>query len=134
MAHQERNKEIVHSIFEDLSTGNYENFMSKMADDIRYTITGSSPFSGTHTSQQWLTEVVQPIKEKLQGSIRIEVLTTIAEGDHVFTHSQGQAKTKDGRPYNHTYAHLWKLDQEGKVQEIFEWLDTELTTAVFGNE
>jgi len=31
---------------------------------------------------------------------------TIAEGELVFSQSQGAAKTKDGRPYNHLYGHL----------------------------
>ncbi|MBI4444801.1 MAG: nuclear transport factor 2 family protein [Acidobacteria bacterium] len=126
------NKELVLSIFEDLSAGRYENFMKKMADDICYTITGSSPFSGAHTKQQWLDEVVQPLKRVLEGSIKIQVLTIVAEGEWVCTRSQGQARAKDGRPYNHMYAHFWRVE-DSKVAEIWEWLDTELTTAVIGN-
>jgi len=130
MDERERNKRIVREILEEIGRGNLEKFRGRMADDIRYTIAGSSPFSGTHTREQWWNEVVKPLGEKLDGSIRIELKNIIADDDLVFTQSQGAAKTKDGRPYNHLYGHLWRL-KDGRIVEIIEWLDTVLTAEIF---
>jgi ketosteroid isomerase-like protein len=128
---RERNKQIVREILDEIGRGNLEKFRSAMANDIRYSIAGSSPFSGAHTREQWWNEVVKPLGEKLDGHIGIELKTIIAEGDLVFSQSQGAAKTKDGRPYNHLYAHLWRF-KDGKIIEITEWLDTALTSQIFG--
>jgi ketosteroid isomerase-like protein len=130
MSEGERNKRIVRDILDEIGRGNLGKFRSRMADDIRYTITGSSPFSGTHTKQQWWEEVVQPLIAKLETSIHIELKNIIADGEYVFTHSQGTARTKDGRPYNHVYGHLWRLKNE-MIVEIHEWLDTALTADIF---
>ena len=131
MSEAERNKQIVREILDEIGRGNLERFRSAMADDIRYTIAGSSPFSGSHTREQWWNEVVKPLNETLAGSIRIELKTIIGEGEYVFTHSQGAARTRDGRPYNHLYGHLWKF-KDGRIVEIIEWLDTALTASIFG--
>lgn len=130
MSEGERNKRIVLEILDEIGRGNLEKFRSQMADDIRYTITGSSPFSGTHSREQWWNEVVTPLIAKLESNIHIELRNIIADGELVFTHSQGTARTKDGRPYNHVYGHLWKL-KNGKIVEIYEWLDTALTANIF---
>ena len=39
--------------------------------------------------------------------------------------------TKSGKAYNNTYAQVFRLEN-GKVQQVTEYLDTELVNAVFG--
>ena len=43
----------------------------------------------------------------------------------------GTATTKTGKPYNNTYCMAWRIAQ-GKIQEMTEYLDTELVTAALG--
>ena len=98
-----------------------------------YHITGTSPFSGSHTKQEWWDKVVEPLMASVGGKVSIERLTVVAEGDWVCTHSRGQMTTADGKPYNHQYAHFFRV-KDGKIAEIFEWLDTALTSAAFGDQ
>jgi ketosteroid isomerase-like protein len=94
---RERNKQIVREILDEIGRGNLEKFRSAMANDIRYSIAGSSPFSGAHTREQWWNEVVKPLGEKLDGHIGIELKTIIAEGDLVFFAIAGRGENQ-GRP------------------------------------
>ena len=55
----------------------------------------------------------------------------IAESDWVVVQSRGKAETKDGRAYNNTYCHVFRID-DGKISEVTEYFDTELTSSVFG--
>ena len=52
----------------------------------------------------------------------------IAEGDHVVVEGRGQATTKAGKAYNNTYCWVYRI-ADGKVQELTEYMDTELVTA-----
>ena len=55
----------------------------------------------------------------------------IAEGDNVVLQGRGESMTKSGKAYNNTYAQVFRLEN-GKVQQVTEYLDTELVNAVFG--
>ena len=43
----------------------------------------------------------------------------------------GKSNTKSGGTYNNTYCQVFRL-ASGKVQEVTEYLDTELVTKAFG--
>jgi ketosteroid isomerase-like protein len=45
--------------------------------------------------------------------------------------AHGKALSKNGRSYNNTYCHVFRI-ANGKVQEVTEYLDTELVTSAFG--
>ena len=45
--------------------------------------------------------------------------------------ARGNSRTKSGDTYNNTYCQVFRL-ANGKVQEVTEYLDTELVTTAFG--
>ena len=55
----------------------------------------------------------------------------IADGDYVAMQALGKSNTKSGGTYNNTYCQVFRL-ANGKVQEVTEYLDTELVTRAFG--
>ncbi len=126
------NKEIVRNMFAELSKGNPEGFLGKMADDVRFTVQGTTKFSVTSTSkQELLSKVLGPLSAQLEGGITITPDNFIAEGDYVVTQARGKSNTKAGGTYNNTYCQVFRL-ANGKVQEVTEYLDTELVTKAFG--
>ena len=46
------NKQLMHQIFEELSKGNSEPFVASMADDFRWTVTGTTKWSRTYEGKQ----------------------------------------------------------------------------------
>jgi ketosteroid isomerase-like protein len=126
------NKEIVRNMFAELSKGNPEGFLSKMADDVRFAIIGTTKFSGTcNGKQELISKVLGPLSAQLEGGLTITPENFIADGDYVAMQARGKSNTKSGGTYNNTYCQVFRL-ASGKVQEVTEYLDTELVTKAFG--
>ena len=126
------NKEIIRTMFAELSKGNAEAFLGTLADDVRFTLIGSTKFSGVFNGkQEFIEKVLAPLGAQLEGGLVMHVDNLIAEGNLVVMQGRGESTTKSGRAYNNTYAQVFRL-ANGKVQEVTEYLDTELVTSVFG--
>ena len=61
------NKEIVRNMFAECPK-DPEGFLGKMADDVRFTIIGTTKFSGTCSGKQELiSKVLGPLSAQLEG-------------------------------------------------------------------
>lgn len=59
-------------MFIELSKGNTEAFLGSIADDIRYTIIGSTKHSGTFNGKQELiSKLLGPLTAQLEGGIAV---------------------------------------------------------------
>jgi len=126
------NKELVRNMFAELSKGNAEGFLGALADNVRFTIIGTSKYSGTYNGKQELTtKLLGPLSAQLEGGLTITPDNFIAEGNFVAMQARGKSMSKNGKPYNNTYCQVFTI-LNGKVQEMTEYLDTELVTAAFG--
>jgi ketosteroid isomerase-like protein len=127
------NKQVIQAMFGELNKGNAAAFMDTMADDVKYTIIGSTKFSGTYNGKQEMVEkLLTPLTSALEGgAITITPDNLIADGDYVAMQAHGKAMGKNGKPYNNTYCHVFRL-AGGKIKEVTEYLDSELVASVFG--
>jgi ketosteroid isomerase-like protein len=126
------NKQIMQHIFAAFAQGNPEPFLEHMAEDFRWTIIGTTKFSGTYQGKQTVIEkLLTPLIAQLDGPIRVTPDRFIAEDDYAVMQGHGTATTKTGKPYNNTYCMVWRI-ANGKLQEMTEYLDTELVTTAFG--
>jgi ketosteroid isomerase-like protein len=126
------NKEMVRNMFAELSKGNAEGFLGKFADDCRFTIIGKTKYSGTcHGKKEFIEKVLAPLSKQLEGGITITPDNFIADGDYVAMQARGKSDVKSGGTYNNTYCQVFKI-VGGKIQEMTEYLDTELVTQAFG--
>jgi ketosteroid isomerase-like protein len=126
------NKEAIRNMFAQLAAGNADAFLGAMADDLRYTLMGSTRFSGTFKGKQELiSRLLAPLMAALTDGIALTPYNLIADGDFVAMQAHGKATTKNGKPYNNTYCHIFKF-AKGKIVEVTEYLDTEMVTNVFG--
>ncbi len=126
------NKKLIQDMFAELSKGNAQAFMSNMADDVEFTIVGTTKYSGTCKGKQELaSKVLGPLSAQLEGGLTITPENFIAEGDFVAMQARGKSNTKAGGTYNNTYCQVFRI-VNGKVQQVTEYLDTELVTKAFG--
>lgn len=129
----QESKKIVEDAFGAMSRGDSEGFMQRLSDDIRWTIIGTTRYSGTYTGKRQLVErLLTPIMADLESGIRQNVQNVIAEGDTVVVQTQGESMTKSGKPYNNTYCLVIRVADD-KITELTEYLDTELVTEAFGS-
>jgi ketosteroid isomerase-like protein len=126
------NKQLMHQIFEELSKGNSEPFVASMADDFRWTVTGTTKWSRTYEGKKSvLVELFGPLRARINGRIRTTAHRLIAEGDYVVVEARGSNTTKSGVPYNNNYCFVFRLS-DNQLKEVTEYLDTELVTATLG--
>jgi ketosteroid isomerase-like protein len=119
-------KQLLEAAFAEMATGNGQPFMDALADDVRWTVIGSSPWSRTYSGKrEVLEELMRPLFSQFADQYKARAIRVIAEGDVVVVEARGQVNTKSGRPYNQTYCYVFRL-ADGQVRELTEYLDTEL--------
>jgi uncharacterized protein len=128
----EDNKRIIEHIFSELSKGNSQPFLETLAEDVRWTITGTTPWSKTYQGKQSVrTDLLAPLFSRFATRYTATAHRVIAEGDHVVVEGRGCVTTKAGKPYHNTYCWIYRM-AGGQIKEITEYLDTELVTAALG--
>jgi uncharacterized protein len=127
------NKQLMQSIFAELSKSNSRPFVESMADDFRWTVAGTTKWSKTYEGKQAvLTELFGPLRARIEGNLKTTADRFIADGDYVAVEARGNNMTKTGVPYNNRYCFVFRL-AKGKLKEVTEYLDTELVTAALGD-
>ena len=120
------NKQLLESAFAQMAAGNGQPFMDALADDVRWTVIGTSPWSRTYAGKREVVdELMRPLFSQFADDYTARATQVIAEDDRVVVEARGQVNTKAGKPYNQTYCYVFRL-ADGQVRELTEDLDTEL--------
>ena len=124
------NKRLIQGVFDAMAAGDGQPFMDLLADDVRWTAIGSSPWSRTYEGKQVIVdELMRPLFRQFADQYTARAIRVIAEDDLVVVEARGQVTTKSGQPYNQTYCYVFRLS-DGKVHELTEYLDTDLVNRV----
>jgi uncharacterized protein len=78
-----------------------------------------------------IEKLLTRLSQELTGAITIIPDNLITDDEYVVMQSHGHARAKNGKSYDNTYCHVFRL-VKGRSQQIIEYLDTELATEVFG--
>jgi uncharacterized protein len=126
------NKQIVQAFYDASNQGDIDRCLGLMADDIIWNSVGTTKYAGTYAGKEALVaDLMGPLFGQLKAGIAATLDNVIAEGDFVVVQVRGQAETIEGRPYNNTYCHVFRL-RNGQIAEMTEYCDTALVNAVFG--
>ena len=121
----EENKKLIRDAFEAWGAGEDRAFFALVAEDVRWTVIGTTSISGTYTSLRDFQAVVATLTAKLEGGIRPSVRSILADGDLVAVQWEASARTVSGGAYDQKYSWVMRLEQ-GKVREVTAYLDTQL--------
>jgi uncharacterized protein len=126
------NKKIVRDFYDAGARGDMDRCLELLADDIAWTNIGTTRFSGTFSGKKALLEqLLGPLFGQLRAGISTTVESLIAEADVVVAQTSGTAETLSGVPYNNSYCQVIRI-RDGKIAEVTEYFDTQLTSSVFG--
>lgn len=127
------NCQAVRSAFESWEQGDARPFFGLVSDDVRWTVIGSTPISGTYNGKSaFMGNAAGRLTTKFAGPLVATIVDVSGAGDKVFLQWEGSARTTDDRPYEQTYC--WVLTMsDGEVVEALAYLDTELVSAVLGD-
>ena len=127
------NKRLVEHIFSETAKGNWQPLLESLADDFRFTVTGSSQWARSYDGKAAvLAELFAPLRAAMEGPILQTAIRVIAEGDLVVVEGRGRATTKQGKAYDNVYCHVLRLEG-GKLKEWTEYADSALVNAVLGD-
>jgi uncharacterized protein len=125
------NQTLIAEAFAAWEHGDYHPFFKVVADDVRWTVIGSTPISGTFEGKQaFLDGAVVPLHDRLGGPIKATVVHIFGDGDQVILQWNGESASKSGRPYHQTYCWVMRLSG-GLIVEVTAYLDTGLVAAMF---
>jgi len=128
------NKQLLQHIFAEMAKGNSEPFVASMADDFRWTVTGTTAWSNTYAGKKAvLTDLFGPLRARIEGRLKTIAQRFIAEGDVVVVEARGDNRTKSGVPYNNTYCFVFRVE-DGRLKEVTEYMDTLLVNTVLAGE
>jgi uncharacterized protein len=120
------NKKIIQDVFSAWSAGDGGAFFNLLADDVTWTVIGSTAVSRTYKSkQEFLDGAVRPLGQKINGAIQPRLRDIVVEGDKVALQWDGHAVGKNGAEYNQTYCWIMRIEN-GRVSEGTAYLDTDL--------
>jgi len=126
------NKQLIEHFYACANRGDIDECLDMLAPQVVWTNTGSTRFSGRFAGKEVLIrELIGPLFGQLANGIRSTIDRLIADGEYVAALTHGEAMTHDGRPYNNTYCHVFRI-VDGRITEVTEYLDTALTNDVFG--
>ncbi|HET7203400.1 MAG TPA: nuclear transport factor 2 family protein [Steroidobacteraceae bacterium] len=125
MTHQD-NKAILAAIFTETARGNGRPFVEALADDVCWTIIGSTPWSRTYVGKPAvINELLRPLGRQLGGASIIKAIHFVAEGDDVVVQATGHNTTVSGKRYENSYCWVIRM-RDGKMSELTEYVDTQL--------
>jgi uncharacterized protein len=120
------NKQLMANIFAGLAIGDGGPFFAGLAEDFCWTITGTTPWSGSYRGKEAVrTKLLQPLFAQFADRYTNALHRIVAEGDYVVVECRGKVSTKAGKPYNNSYCWVCRI-ADGKLTELTEYLDTEL--------
>jgi hypothetical protein len=120
------NRTILRRVFDATAQGDGRAFIETLADDVTWTIIGSTAWSCTYSGKQKvMAELLGPLSDQLDGPNTIIADHMIAEGDRVAVVGHGQNRTKTGNDYRNSYCWIIRM-AGGKMAEITEFADTHL--------
>lgn len=125
------NKQLMESIFSELSKGNDQPFIDAMAEEMQWTWMGSGQWAKTFEGKQSVVDDLWgAVKITLLPPFKVTATRIIADGDYVVIEAKGHNTTPDGKIYDNRYCWVCCI-REGKLRELNEYMDTELVTRTF---
>jgi ketosteroid isomerase-like protein len=125
--------EFLENLYTALSTGDIETWLSMHEESAVFNISGSTLISGRVTIPQLLTEafplVFDPlIPETVHFGLRWKLMC--ADDKRATVIFEGESTTKSGNPYNNRYVQILEFGDDGLIQEVWEFFDTDLANRI----
>lgn len=123
MSQIEANKRIASDFFYAVADRDLERLDQLLAKDLNYWAIGTLPTLSGDIDKTKIMGKIGPFVDLFGGTLRYEILGTIAEDDQVAVEARSHATMGDGREYRNVYHTIFKI-QDGRITGIREYFDT----------
>ena len=119
----EKNKDFITQAFARWAAGGSTFFQDVLAEDVVWTIKGTSPAAGTYRGRAvFIEQAVAPFAARLSSFVKPRVNNIWADGNDVVVYWDGAAVAKDGKPYNNSFVWIFRM-QDLRATEVIAFLD-----------
>ena len=106
-------------------------FVAALADDLTWTVTGTSPIAGVYTSKaDYLAGVLGPLSARLAAVPTLRVKRMLVDGEWAALHLEGRGSGKRGENYDMDYCWMIRV-QDQQIREVVGFYDTTKVNALF---
>ena len=119
MARMEQNKSVVLTFIDAMSTSNAALADTCVAPDAFTVAKGYGKFAGVRT-RETMIGTIDAFKELLPTGLKVEVKSVTADGNVVVVEFEGDATTREGKPYQNQYCMVFML-ADGKIKQVNEY-------------
>ncbi|WP_171052632.1 nuclear transport factor 2 family protein [Ruegeria sediminis] len=125
------NKRLIREAFRPWESGDSKPFFDLIADDVDWTVIGTTQVSGVYRSKQDLIDrAFGLLLDRLDGGLRTRFVDLAMEGDKAFLRFESSGVSKTGVRYEQAYC--WAMVMRNRrIVEITAYLDTDLLRRVF---
>ncbi|MCZ4552312.1 nuclear transport factor 2 family protein [Gordonia rubripertincta] len=128
---EEKNKELVAEFMKVFSAGDVDKILSFLSPTATWWVAGTiDGISGSKNKQEFGEMLSSLSSTSKNGAIALKPLAWTAEGERVAVETESYAELENGRTYNNLYHFVFVINN-GEIESIKEFLDTEHTRAVF---
>ena len=125
-------KQRVRDVMEAMSQGRVAPLFEAMAEDVTWRWMGVDQWSRSFEGKQTVVDTLfGGASETLAPSSSVEVHGIHGDGDCVVVEHSGRNELPDGRRYDNNYCWVFRF-QGGLIQEVREYMDTQLVSDMFG--
>lgn len=118
------NEEVLRSAYRTFAEGNIPAFLQLCAPDIRFRVPGTTPMSGEHGREEFLT-LLGAALGRVNNTFRETVLHLAANDTDGFVLA-AQSAERDGQTLRWHAIHRWQI-VNGKLAHFWEFTDDEET-------
>ncbi len=120
----EDNKKIVEQLLQKLSSGDVENVLELLHEDVAWWISGHiEGISGTYSRLE-MGELLGGIGSTFKdGVVKLTPTSMLAEGKRVAVEAESSGELNNGRHYKNLYHFLFEIE-DGKIKSVKEYMDT----------
>lgn len=130
MSTEAANRQAARAAFRPWEQGDSGPFFDLVADDVRWTVIGSSSLSGVFDSKQALIDhAFGRLLDRLDGPLTTTFVDVSADGDKVFLQFESTAVSKTGVHYDQVYCFAMRM-RDRRIVEVIAYVDTGLLSEV----
>lgn len=123
---------VARSFFEKMAANQYRQAFDLLADDVKYTIIGSTPLSGAYDGRKDLERRLLPGLARFRAPPDIRIKEYIVQDDRAVVITSGVGEGPYG-PYRQDPAIFVLRIRDDRITELLEFIDTVmLETMMFG--
>jgi uncharacterized protein len=129
----EENKRLVANYLDRFQERDIQGLLATMTDDATWWVNGRPELyrdAGTRTKAE-MAVAWRELYDQLNGALKMEPVSMVAEGDRVAAEVRSHAITKAGKAYDNDFHMLFSI-RDGKIASVREYTDVMLAKSVFG--